>query len=88
MHCVVLTADHVQEPFSGFDELRVLHHGALTRYPLIALTKAGIRLSRRTIWRIGGVDDAVTGAFPRLRDSGSSVAILGLRGQETVRATA
>jgi SAM-dependent methyltransferase/uncharacterized protein YbaR (Trm112 family) len=85
VHCVVLTADRVHEPFSGFDELRVEHHGALTRYPLLALMKAGIKPSRRTIWRIGRVDDAVSGRFPRLRDSGSSVAILGLRGQETVR---
>jgi SAM-dependent methyltransferase/uncharacterized protein YbaR (Trm112 family) len=85
VHCVVLTADRVHEPFSGFDGLRVVHHGALTRYPLLALMKAGIRLSRRTVWRIGRVDDVLSGAFPRLRDSGSSVAILGSRGREAVR---
>ncbi|MGY1704740.1 class I SAM-dependent methyltransferase [Geodermatophilus sp. SYSU D00697] len=85
VRCIVLTADRVQEPFSRFDGLRVVHHGALTRYPLLALMKAGIRPSRRTIWRIGRVDDAISRAFPRLRDSGSSVAILGFRGQGAVR---
>jgi hypothetical protein len=30
------------------------------------------------------MDDVLSGPFPRLRDSGSSVAILGSRGQATV----
>jgi SAM-dependent methyltransferase/uncharacterized protein YbaR (Trm112 family) len=77
--CVVLTADRVTDPFSQFDELRIVHHGALTRYPLLGMKKAGIKLSRRAVWRISRVDDAISDVIPRLRNAGSSVAILGLR---------
>ena len=79
--CVVLTADRVGDLFQHLDGLQILHHGALTRYPLLGLMKAGIKLSRRAVWRLSRFDDAVSDAIPRLRDSGSSVAILGVRRQ-------
>lgn len=74
--CVVLTADRIAEPFSQLHRLRVVHHGALTRYALLALSKGGLKFSRRAVWRVGRVDDAVSGLIPRVRNSGSSVAIL------------
>jgi hypothetical protein len=45
---------------------------------LLGMKKAGIRLSRCAVWRISRVDDAISVVIPRLRNAGSSVAILGL----------
>jgi SAM-dependent methyltransferase/uncharacterized protein YbaR (Trm112 family) len=77
--CVVLTADRVMQPFEQLEDFRVVHHGALTRYALLALMKAGLKPSRRAVWRIGRADDVISSRFPKLRDTGSSVAILGVR---------
>ncbi|SDC38537.1 Methyltransferase domain-containing protein [Geodermatophilus telluris] len=79
VECVVLTAGRVAVPFGGLDALTVVHHGALTRYVLLALTRAGLKFDRRVVWRIGRIDDAISSAIPHLRDTGSSVAILGVR---------
>jgi SAM-dependent methyltransferase/uncharacterized protein YbaR (Trm112 family) len=76
--CVVLTAERITEPFGQLEEFRVLHHGALTRYVLLALSKAGLKFSRRAVWRITRLDDAITRLVPRLSETGSSVAILGV----------
>ncbi len=76
VHCVVLTPDRVEPYIERFHEPKINHHWSLSRYPLIALDKLGLRLSRGAVWRIGAVDDALASRFPRLRDAGSSVAIL------------
>jgi SAM-dependent methyltransferase len=79
VHCVVLSQERV-EPFLGtFQRAEVVHHWALSRYPLIALSKLGLSVKRETVWRIGGVDDAVTARWPRVRDQGSSVALMATR---------
>jgi uncharacterized protein YbaR (Trm112 family) len=79
--CVVLTADRVKPHLAGFDDARIIHHWALTRYMMLALGKLGVGLSREAVWRIGRIDDALTAPFPKLRDSGSSVAILACRSE-------
>lgn len=85
VRCVVLNAARVHEPLGAFDDTTVRHHGALTRYPLLALWKLGIKPSRRSVWRINAVDDRITSRFPRVRATGSSVAILATRAPEPVR---
>jgi SAM-dependent methyltransferase/uncharacterized protein YbaR (Trm112 family) len=77
VRCVVLTQDRIQEPLESLGDARIVHHGALSRYPLLALWKAGVKPRRSTVWRIGRWDDALTHRLPRLRETGSSVAILG-----------
>lgn len=77
VQCVVLTADRIVGPMRVFGEHRIQHHGALSRYPMLALWKAGLSPGPRLMWRIASADDAVTARFPRLRDTGSSVALLG-----------
>lgn len=77
VQCEVLTAPRILPAMEVFQDGRVEHHGALTRYPLLALWKAGVKPDRDRLWRISKADDALTARFPRLRESGSSVALLG-----------
>lgn len=77
VQCEVLTAPRIEPAMRVFPEHRIAHHGALFRYPMLALWKAGIRPTKERLWRIARADDAATARFPRLRDSGSSVALLG-----------
>ena len=79
VHCVVLTEPRVA-PLRSFHHSEIIHHGALTRYPLLALERAGLKPGRRSMWNLYRLDDAVTSAWPRLRDSGSSVALLATAG--------
>jgi hypothetical protein len=76
VRCQVLTPSRIHGPLSVFGENRIEHHGALSRYPLLALWKAGIKPGQDRIWRIFQADDAVTARFPKLRQTGSSVALL------------
>lgn len=75
--CEVLTAARITEPMSVFDGGRVEHHGALTRYPLLALSKAGYKVSQPLVRRIYRLDDLLSARIPRLQGAGSSVALLG-----------
>lgn len=77
VQCQVLTAPRILPAMRVFDDGRVEHHGALTRYPMLALWKAGLKPSKERLWRIARTDDAVAARFPKVRDSGSSVALLG-----------
>jgi SAM-dependent methyltransferase len=82
VQCVVLTARRVNPAVRVFDGARTIQHGAVTRYPLLALAKIGLSPSRRVLWTIGTFDDAVSSLIPRLRRTGSSVAILGTRKEQ------
>ncbi len=82
VQCVVLTARRVNPAVRVFDGARTIHHGAVTRYPLLALAKIGLSPSRRVLWTLGTFDDAVSSLIPRLRRTGSSVAILGTRKEQ------
>jgi SAM-dependent methyltransferase len=79
VRCVVLDADRI-EPFAGlFDDASITHHGTLTRYPLIGLSKLGVKLPRSTVARLGRADDGLSSHIPGARARGSSVAIVGRR---------
>ena len=66
-------------PAGGLLIQLVVHHGALTRYPLLALAKAGVELSLPVVDRVTRVDDAVSSLVPGVRPMGSSVAVLARR---------
>jgi len=77
--CRPMTTERTQSLFTAFPQAEVARHGALTRYPLIALHKLGWSPKLTTAWRINRVDEAICARVPRLRRMGSSVALLGAR---------
>ncbi|HLZ72531.1 MAG TPA: methyltransferase domain-containing protein [Dehalococcoidia bacterium] len=79
VHCEVFTAPRLRPLFTAFPGARVEHHGALTRYPLVALQKFGLRPGRRLAWAIARADDGVCSRLPWLARQGSSLALLGTR---------
>jgi SAM-dependent methyltransferase len=79
IRCEVFTAPRLRPLFQAFPGARVEHHGALMRYPLIALQKLGLRPSRTAAWALAGADDALSGWLPALSRHGSSLALLGTR---------
>ena len=83
VYCRPLTAERVAPAFRAFETADVVQHGALTRYPLLALWKLGLKIPTRIIWQIGAVDDRICSYVPKLRTMGSSVAVLGTRGPAT-----
>lgn len=76
VQCVVLEADRIQPFLAAFEDREVRHYGALTRYPMLALSKAGVRPGRDRLWRLAEREEVLTARWPRLRDTGSSVALL------------
>jgi hypothetical protein len=54
----------------------LIHHGSLTRYPLLGLMKLGLDSRLRTVWRWNKIDDAVCSIIPGMRSMGSSVSLL------------
>jgi SAM-dependent methyltransferase len=74
--CRPLESARMAPFFAAFDEAEIVHHGTLTRYPLIVLGKAGIRLRARAMSRLIRLDDAICSKLPALRAAGSSVALL------------
>src|SRR5680860_1291048 len=81
VQCVVLTPSRIRPPRAqSFPGARIVHHGVLSRYALLALKKARISFSHRTVWRLSTLDDRLVSRSARLRDQGSSVAILATAG--------
>ena len=76
VNCRPLTDARVRPFFETFQSARILHHGTLTRYPLLALEKLGISSSLELVWYLNTIDDALCSVVPPLRRSGSSVALL------------
>jgi SAM-dependent methyltransferase/uncharacterized protein YbaR (Trm112 family) len=77
--CSPLTPERVAPLHDAFANVTVTHHGALTRYPTLALAKLGWFLPIRFLYRLFTVDDALTRRFPRLRRQGSSVSVVARR---------
>jgi uncharacterized protein YbaR (Trm112 family) len=78
VYCRPLTPARVAPLRSAFTSSAVIHHGALTRYPLLALTKFRIESRLSVVWGFNRIDDAFCGAVG-LRGMGSSVAVLGTK---------
>ena len=75
--CKPMTGERAAPLAEAFDRFEICHHGALTRYPLIALWKLGLELTPMAVWRINRVDDSISSMIPGLRAKGSGVALLG-----------
>lgn len=80
VHCQPMTTERAAPFSAAFEEASVAHHGALTRYPLLALAQVGVELRPQQVYRITKVDDACSSLLPRVRRAGSSSAILATRG--------
>ena len=78
VNCRPLEADRVLPLFETFDYSAVNHHGAFTRYPLIALGKANVRPRLETIMKISRWDDRIASRLS-LERFGSCVAVLARR---------
>lgn len=80
-YCYPLTDDFMAA-FSGeMSGVNVYHHGTLSRYLSLAVSKIGVKLNIRGSWRIQSFDDLVIKEFTALRKHGSSVAILAEKGR-------
>jgi uncharacterized protein YbaR (Trm112 family)/SAM-dependent methyltransferase len=77
VYCRPLTPTRMQPLSTAFRSSRVVHHGALTRYLLLALSKFGLNSRLSVVWNLNVADDAICSVFPGLRGTGSSVAVLG-----------
>jgi uncharacterized protein YbaR (Trm112 family) len=76
LHCRPLTRQRI-EPFGKtFAKSKVIQHGTITRYPLIALFKFGFKVPIGVVWACNKIDDAVCSIIPGFRRMGSSVALL------------
>lgn len=73
--CRPLTAERVAPLFSAFTDAACIQHGTLTRYPMLALEKTGIRFPLPVAKTVGRFDDAVSSVCG-LRRFGSGVALL------------
>jgi len=78
VHCRPLEADRVAPLFETFDDAWVNHHGAITRYPLIALGKANVSPRLETIVKLSTWDDRLASRLS-LEKFGSCVAVLARR---------
>jgi SAM-dependent methyltransferase/uncharacterized protein YbaR (Trm112 family) len=85
IHCRPMTAARALPMFTAFEQAHVIHHGSITRYPLIALERLGHSVKISTAWNINRIDDFLCSLFPPLRRIGSSVALLGAMQGGTVK---
>ena len=74
VNCRPLTRERVA-PLKAFSSYDVIQHGALTRYPFLALQKLGLQAPLSLVWHATRIDDAVCSLLG-LRRFGSSAAIL------------
>lgn len=79
VYCRPLTRERVAPLFKAFTQGRVVQHGTLTRYPLLALKKVGLEVGQQTVRSLGRIDDAICSLLPGARAMGSSVAVLGTK---------
>lgn len=77
VYCRPMTRQRVEPLWNAFRGARVIQHGSLTRYPLLALSKFGISCRLSVARRVNQIDDALSSVVPGLRRMGSSVAMLG-----------
>lgn len=76
VHCRPLDSQRIKPFLLSFPAARVVHHGTLTRYPMLALNKLGIQLGLRLVKGVTALDDSLCSLIPHARSLGSSVALL------------
>jgi uncharacterized protein YbaR (Trm112 family)/SAM-dependent methyltransferase len=74
--CQPMTSSRIEPLRLVTTNVRIVHHGAITRYALLLLDKLGIRCGLRTAWWINLFDDAVSSIIPGVRKYGGSIAVL------------
>lgn len=79
VYCRPLTKERVEPVGRAFGSSEVVQHGALTRYPLLALNKFGVSSPLNVAWRLNEMDDSLCSLVPGLRAMGSSVVCLGTK---------
>lgn len=79
VYCVPLDSRRIAPAADAFGEVTVIHHGAITRYPLLVLQKLGLTASLGAALAITRADDAISDLVPALRRQGSSVVVLGTK---------
>jgi hypothetical protein len=77
--CRPLTRERVAPLFDAFSQAQCVQHGALTRYPMLAMEKLGAHFPLRTALNVGRLDDRFCSLIPGLRRLGSGVALLATR---------
>jgi len=77
--CHPLTKERLVPLYKEFSTVRVVRHGTLTRYPMLALQKFGLSSPLSLVWHVNRIDDAVCSCFPGMREMGSSIACLGVK---------
>jgi uncharacterized protein YbaR (Trm112 family) len=82
VYCRPFTPARLAPLLTTFAEARAVHHGALTRYPLLALSKMGLNIPVSWTFPIFCVDDAVSSLIPGLRRQGGSITLLGRKGAD------
>jgi SAM-dependent methyltransferase len=75
VNCKPFTPQRVAPVRDSFRDYQIIQHGALTRYPLLALHKLGVSAPLGVSWNLTRLDDALCSVVG-LRSFGSSVAIL------------
>lgn len=73
--CRPLNKTRVAPLFETFPNAKKEQYGALMRYPMLALSKMGLRLTFPMMWRLYRLDEAVCNCIPGMRNFGSSVAL-------------
>jgi uncharacterized protein YbaR (Trm112 family) len=75
-YCRPLTRERVAPLFDAFAQAQYVQHGALSRYPMLAMEKLGARFALTTAWNVGRLDDRLCSLIPGMRRLGSGVALL------------
>jgi hypothetical protein len=76
IECRPLNAARLSQLPEIFPVSEIRLHGALTRYPLLALSKFGLRASQPLVHKMTLLDDRIAARISVLRQNGSSVAVL------------
>jgi len=77
VYCRPLTEKRIEPLKTSFAEHGILHHGALFRYPLLALNKLGLRITPSLGWYVSRLDDSISSCIPKFRRRfGGSTALL------------
>jgi uncharacterized protein YbaR (Trm112 family)/ubiquinone/menaquinone biosynthesis C-methylase UbiE len=74
--CRPMTSERVAPLFKAFSRARYVQHGTLSRYPMLAMEKVGVRFPVKTAWAVGRLDDRLCSFIPGMRSLGSGVALL------------
>ena len=61
--CHPLTEMRLAPLFLAFREAKIVHHGAITRYLLLALNKLGFKCNLSTVWRLNSADDKLSSMY-------------------------